>query len=471
MQIVNYLENGQENMTYPDREATFIRNHPFMTQLDFFDMQEDQQRAWAGEERKKEAEKAATEDGDSAAIGRATAPPPQREPPQEPPEKPPEDPPEGPGGPPGGGGGGGSSGSCGGGDAGGKGDGKGPGPGKKKDGKDSKPPPKGPGRGGGGSRIAGNIKRRAIDGSLLIDPMMSAQPTEPFTNESTDVYAEMAANTERSFLGKIQHMVTPNSHLLVNRSHIPDAMPDDNPLPTSDGKFHRNIGEPSSPQRGHKRNILDATGLDGETFKYAVGSASSASSSAATAGAYIASGASASGSLAMAVAARGARGVDNIAGHATYYGPVWASNLGHNVRDTARILVGGTVVVLNFASENLLPAPYTDEERASLEMHQFQAAQRNRHASAKAIANEAARRNQELLHLSEETERKRVQREAAAEEMARAREAIAQEAEFQSVISATASTVRRTHGDGRRANLARSLQNHNRQPAGDQLVR
>ena len=44
MQIVNYLENGQEKMTYPDREAKFIRNHPFMTQLDFFDMQEDQQR-------------------------------------------------------------------------------------------------------------------------------------------------------------------------------------------------------------------------------------------------------------------------------------------------------------------------------------------------------------------------------------------------------------------------------------------
>ena len=46
MQIVNYLENGQERVAYPDREAKFIRNHPFMTQLDFFDMQEDQERAW-----------------------------------------------------------------------------------------------------------------------------------------------------------------------------------------------------------------------------------------------------------------------------------------------------------------------------------------------------------------------------------------------------------------------------------------
>ena len=50
-QIVNYLASGQERVNFPDREAKFIRNHPFMTQLDFFDMQEDQERAW--EEKKK----------------------------------------------------------------------------------------------------------------------------------------------------------------------------------------------------------------------------------------------------------------------------------------------------------------------------------------------------------------------------------------------------------------------------------
>ena len=139
MQIVNYLENGQEKMTHPDREAKLIRNHPFMTQLDFFDMQEDQQRAWAGEERKKEAEQVATEQGDSAAIGAATAPRPAREPPQEPPPPPPG--PGGPSGGEGGGGGGGSSGSGGGGaggggssgsGSGGGGGGTGPDPGKKK---------------------------------------------------------------------------------------------------------------------------------------------------------------------------------------------------------------------------------------------------------------------------------------------------------------------------------------------------
>ncbi len=34
-QIVDYLANGQEHTKFPDREAKFIRNHPFMTQLDF----------------------------------------------------------------------------------------------------------------------------------------------------------------------------------------------------------------------------------------------------------------------------------------------------------------------------------------------------------------------------------------------------------------------------------------------------
>ena len=45
-QIMNYLNYGQENITYPDRQAKLIRNHFFMTQLDFFDMQEEQERAW-----------------------------------------------------------------------------------------------------------------------------------------------------------------------------------------------------------------------------------------------------------------------------------------------------------------------------------------------------------------------------------------------------------------------------------------
>ena len=112
MQIVNYLENGQEKMTYPDREARFIRNHPFMTQLDFFDMQEDQERAWEGEKRKKEAEQVATEAGTSASLVAATTAAPPPEPPPEPPGALPKAPgPQPPSSKRGGGGGGGATGS------------------------------------------------------------------------------------------------------------------------------------------------------------------------------------------------------------------------------------------------------------------------------------------------------------------------------------------------------------------------
>ena len=111
--------------------------------------------------------------------------------------------------------------------------------------------------------MAGNIRHMAADGSLLVDPMMSAQPTEAFIKESTDAHAEMAGFTERSYLGKMNYIATHNSYLLMNRSHIPDAMLDDTPLPTSDGKFHRKIDEPSSPPRGQRRKFIDVSNFDG----------------------------------------------------------------------------------------------------------------------------------------------------------------------------------------------------------------
>ncbi len=67
-QIVDYLENGQERVQYPDREAKFIRNHPFMTQLDFFDMQEEQKQAWEEKKREQEAKEIATQTKTSEAI-------------------------------------------------------------------------------------------------------------------------------------------------------------------------------------------------------------------------------------------------------------------------------------------------------------------------------------------------------------------------------------------------------------------
>jgi hypothetical protein len=71
-QIVNYLNYGQETVRYPDREAKFIRNHPYMTQLDFFDMQEDQQRAWEQTMRDRVAEELAKDSKTSKAMIRAT---------------------------------------------------------------------------------------------------------------------------------------------------------------------------------------------------------------------------------------------------------------------------------------------------------------------------------------------------------------------------------------------------------------
>jgi hypothetical protein len=71
-QIVNYLNYGQETVRYPDREAKFIRNHPYMTQLDFFDMQEDQQRAWEQQMREHAAEELAKQSKTSKAMVRAT---------------------------------------------------------------------------------------------------------------------------------------------------------------------------------------------------------------------------------------------------------------------------------------------------------------------------------------------------------------------------------------------------------------
>ena len=67
-ELVDYLANGQPTMTYPDREAKFVRNHPFMTQLDFFDMQDDQKRAWEQQARDQEAEQVAKDRKESKAL-------------------------------------------------------------------------------------------------------------------------------------------------------------------------------------------------------------------------------------------------------------------------------------------------------------------------------------------------------------------------------------------------------------------
>ena len=67
-EIVNYLANHQERMRFPDRQAKQIRNHPFMTQLDFFDTNEEQKRAWEVQKRKEEVKEIATQAATSEAM-------------------------------------------------------------------------------------------------------------------------------------------------------------------------------------------------------------------------------------------------------------------------------------------------------------------------------------------------------------------------------------------------------------------
>ncbi len=55
-EIVSYLSNGHEHTKFPNREETLIRNHPFMTQLCLYDMQEEQQKAWEEQVREREAQ-------------------------------------------------------------------------------------------------------------------------------------------------------------------------------------------------------------------------------------------------------------------------------------------------------------------------------------------------------------------------------------------------------------------------------
>ena len=52
--IVDYIANGQETIKYPDRLAKFMRNHPYLTQLDgegIMEMQDQQEEAWKAEEK------------------------------------------------------------------------------------------------------------------------------------------------------------------------------------------------------------------------------------------------------------------------------------------------------------------------------------------------------------------------------------------------------------------------------------
>ena len=70
-QIVHYLAMHQEKVKFPDRTALFIRNHPYMTQLDFFDMQEAQEMQWEEQQQQHNALEAARQMGQGVAEAEA----------------------------------------------------------------------------------------------------------------------------------------------------------------------------------------------------------------------------------------------------------------------------------------------------------------------------------------------------------------------------------------------------------------
>ena len=71
--IIHYLTYNQERVKSPNRQAKMIRNHPLMTQLDFYDMQEEQERTWEEQKREHETQRISKETQTSAAEVRATA--------------------------------------------------------------------------------------------------------------------------------------------------------------------------------------------------------------------------------------------------------------------------------------------------------------------------------------------------------------------------------------------------------------
>ena len=62
---------GQERVHYPDREAKQIRNHPYLTQLDFFETVDEQGKAWEEQRREREINKLAGENGTSDGLEKA----------------------------------------------------------------------------------------------------------------------------------------------------------------------------------------------------------------------------------------------------------------------------------------------------------------------------------------------------------------------------------------------------------------
>ena len=240
----------------------------------------------------------------------------------------------------------------------------------------------------------------------------------------------------------------------MNRSSVPDAMGEDNPVPAPIKR--KKVGEDPEeqgygPLRGG-RQLVNAIGLDGETVKYVIGSVAAAGSSAGSAaGSAIASGAT---QYAQFVRDEGIYNLAHTVKETARLTAVGTGAVLNVAAGTARTAASGTGAVLNFAADRLLPAALTEDEYRQMVAHEARVAEDRAYMTAQARLHQRALVAQEKSRIAEQ--------EAAQRE----------ELVFQDARSVASSLVRAKHGPGRRGNVTRALQGQGRQrPAREQLVR
>lgn len=191
-------------------------------------------------------------------------------------------------------------------------------------------------------------------------------------------------------------------------------MPDDDPIPSADGKFHWKIrdgpgihrDEENERWRGHYppgagRKLVKAIGLDGESFKHVVASAASASGSAAL------SAASASGSAAMAVggyiASSALKNVKATLSGIAYATPRMIAGVSAGAAYATPMMISGVFAgafgvsagssaIYDIARQGMLAKPLTPEEYHEMEEQVRLINEGQRHNTALSLLEENARR-------------------------------------------------------------------------------
>ena len=306
----------------------------------------------------------------------------------------------------------------------------------------------------------GSQRRMAAFTDQLVDPLIA------------DTYGEEVVRMREHIFTRALGMASQVSNSLIHRSSAADALPQDEPVPTPDGKLHRQIGQAPGPREQNYGPVRQGSGvgLDGELVKYVVGSVASASGSMA----------SASGSAALAAGGylynqgRERLKVSNGIHNAKVIGGVAVSGAGAAVSGaglvfnvaagTARATASTGSAIINWTADTIVnPALAEHAYRQSVAQAEREIKNRE-YMTAQAKLAEQAHIMQEVRRIADEEENRRNAEIAVA--MDRARQ---QEADFQSARSEAMSVVSRTHGSGRQGNLQRAAQS--RQPAREYGIR